>query len=91
MELEFSPQIVEMFSNSKFNFKNPFLREPRCYATCGQTDGHDKVNSCFSQFCERAKKYHNIGVHFGIILFLTYFTFKIFITRAGQTTHLHGV
>ena len=24
--------------------------------TEGQTDGHDKANSCFSKFCERAQK-----------------------------------
>jgi len=51
MNLEFSRQILEKYSNIKFN-ENP-SSENRV-VTFGPTDRHDETNSHFSQFCERA-------------------------------------
>jgi hypothetical protein len=50
-KLEFSQQISEKYSNTKFN-ENPSsgIR----VVPCGQTDRHEKANSSFSQFGERA-------------------------------------
>jgi hypothetical protein len=57
MKLEFSRQILEKFSNIKFD------ENPSCgsgVVPCGQTDGrtdrYDEANNRFSQFCERAEK-----------------------------------
>jgi hypothetical protein len=54
MKLELSPQIFEKISN--------FIKILRTEAELsrvvphGQTDGHDKSKSRFSQFCEHAQK-----------------------------------
>jgi hypothetical protein len=57
MELEFSGQIFEKYKNTKFN-ENP----PSCtrIVPCGQTDGHNKASSSFSQFRARTKKKVNL-------------------------------
>ena len=56
MKLEFSRQIFETPSNMKFH-QNSSSRSG--VVAGGRTDrrreGRDEVNSCFSQFCERAK------------------------------------
>jgi hypothetical protein len=52
MKVEFSRQIFDKYSNVNFH-ENPFSRSR--VILCGETDGHDKANSCFSQFGERAK------------------------------------
>ena len=51
MELEFSRQIFEKYSNIKIH-ANPSSGSR--VAECGRTDRHDKANSRFSQICERA-------------------------------------
>ena len=54
MELEFNGQIFEKYSNIQFN-KNPCIASR--VVGCGQrdvTDRHEKADSRFSQFCERA-------------------------------------
>ena len=55
MKLEFSPQILDEYSDTKFR-ENPF-NGSRVFP-CGQTDGRTRdrqyeANSCFSQFRER--------------------------------------
>jgi hypothetical protein len=50
MKLEFSHQIVEEYSNIKFN-ENPSSGSRVPY---GRTDRPEKASSRFSQFCERA-------------------------------------
>jgi hypothetical protein len=51
MKFEFSQQIFEKYSNIKFN-ENPSSGTRD--VPCGQTDSHEKANSRFSQFGERA-------------------------------------
>jgi hypothetical protein len=51
MMLEFSQQIFEKYSNIKFTDK--WSSRSRVIQH-GRTDRHDKANSRFSQFCERA-------------------------------------
>jgi len=51
IKLEFSRQIFEKYSNTKFH-ENPSSGSR--VVPCVQTDRHDAVNSRFSQFCERA-------------------------------------
>jgi len=51
MELEFSQQIFEKNSYMKFH-KNPSSWSR--VVPCGQMDTHDKANSSFSKFCQRA-------------------------------------
>ena len=46
MKLAFSRQIFEKHSNIKG------MKIPPVGAELFHTDGHDKANSCFSQFCE---------------------------------------
>jgi hypothetical protein len=54
MKLEFSQQIVEKISNIKFN-QNPS-------SGSGWTEGHDKVNSRFSNFANVPKEeYYKIA------------------------------
>ena len=53
MKLEFSRQILEKYSNINFH-GNPSSES--LVVPCGQTEGHDKANSRFSQFCESAEK-----------------------------------
>jgi hypothetical protein len=53
MELEFSGQRFEKYSNTKFH-ENPSSGSR--VAPCGQTDRHEAANSRFSQFCDRAYK-----------------------------------
>jgi hypothetical protein len=55
MELEFSRQIFEKYSNVKFN-ENPSSgsRIVPFEQTGGLTDRHDEANNRFSQFCELA-------------------------------------
>jgi hypothetical protein len=50
MKLEYSRQIFEKSSNTKLH-GNPSSGSGFFHAN-GQTDGHDEVNSRFSQFCE---------------------------------------
>jgi hypothetical protein len=49
MKLEFSRQIWEKYSNTKFH-ENPFSGSRT--VPCGRTDKHDVANSGFSQFCD---------------------------------------
>jgi hypothetical protein len=51
MQLELSRQIVEKYSNIKFN-ENPSSGSR--VVPCGRTDRQDEANSRFSQFWERA-------------------------------------
>ena len=51
MKHQFSQQICEKSLNINFH-ENPY-RGSRIIP-CGWTDGHDKSNSRFLQFCERA-------------------------------------
>ena len=52
MELEFSRQIFEKYSNIKFNESVQW--EPSCsLLTDGGTNKYDEANNRFSQFCER--------------------------------------
>jgi hypothetical protein len=51
MKREFYRQIFEKYSNIKFH-ENP--SSGNRVVSCGQTDGHDGTNTCFSQFCGRA-------------------------------------
>ena len=51
MELEIYRLLLEKYSNTKFH-KNP-VTESRV-VPCGRTGGHEKVNSRFSEFFERA-------------------------------------
>ena len=53
MNLPFSRQIFEKYSNVKFH-ENPFIGNRG--VPCGQTDRQDEANIRFSQFCERAWK-----------------------------------
>jgi hypothetical protein len=53
MKLEFSRQIFQRYSNTKFH-ENPSSRSR--VVLCGQTDGHDEAHSRYSQFCYRASK-----------------------------------
>jgi len=53
MELEFSRQISEKYSDIKFHDN---LSTGSRVFPCGRTDRHDEVNSSFSQFCESAWK-----------------------------------
>jgi len=55
MNLEYSWQILEKYSNIKFN-ENPSSGSRIFHADGrkdGQTDRHDEANSCFSQLCGR--------------------------------------
>ena len=52
MTLELSPQIVDKYSNTNFMKIRPVGSE--LFHVERGTNGHDKVNSRFSQFCERA-------------------------------------
>jgi len=52
MNLEFSWQIFENSSNTKF-YENPFNGAELFHAD-GQAEIQDEANSCFSQFCEWA-------------------------------------
>jgi len=51
MKLEFSGQVLEKFSNTKFH-ENPSSGSQA--VPCGRRDKLGEVNSRFSQFCERA-------------------------------------
>jgi hypothetical protein len=51
MKLEFSRQIVEKYSNTKFHENSSSGSR---FVPCGQAAGHDEANSHFSQCCERA-------------------------------------
>ena len=79
MKLEFSQQILEKYTNMKFH-KHPTIRSR--VVPCGRMDRHDKTNSRFSKFFERAKKLvlffsadvtftlsRNINVNINIILY----------------------
>jgi hypothetical protein len=57
MEVEFSLQIFEKYSNIEFR-ENPSSgsRIVPCEGTDRRRDGHDEAHSRFLQFCERAKK-----------------------------------
>jgi hypothetical protein len=50
-KLVFSRQVFEKSSDMKLRQNPPSGSR---VIPCGQTDGHDKANSRFSQFCERA-------------------------------------
>ena len=52
MKREFSRQIFE--KSPIWNFIKICLVGVELFHADGRTDGHDKVNSRFSQFCERA-------------------------------------
>ena len=53
MKLEFSRQIsIKEAKIRNFIKIRPVIAE--LFHVDGQTDGHDKANSCFSQICERA-------------------------------------
>jgi len=55
MNLEFSRQILEKYTNTKFH-ENPSIGTELFHAegrTDRQTDRHNKANSRFSKFCER--------------------------------------
>jgi hypothetical protein len=56
LELEFSRQIFEKYSDTKL-LENPCTgsRVVPCGRKDRRIDGHDKANSRFSQFCERAQ------------------------------------
>ena len=55
MNLEFSQQIFEKYSNIKFNDNlSSGSGIVPCRWTDGRTDTHDEANSRSSQFCERA-------------------------------------
>jgi hypothetical protein len=53
MKVEFSRQIFEKYSNTKFH-ENLFKRIR--VLPCGRIERHEEANSFFSQFCERAIK-----------------------------------
>jgi len=53
MKLEFSGRIFEKYSKTKFNENLPCGSQ---VVPCAQTDRHDEVKTCFSQFCERTQK-----------------------------------
>ena len=53
MELEFSGQIFEKYTNSKFHNNPPSGNR---VVPCAQTNSHDEANSRFAQFGERASK-----------------------------------
>jgi len=55
MKLEFSLQILERYSNTKFR-ENPSVGAVLfpCGRTDGLTEGHDEATSRFSQSCEPA-------------------------------------
>ena len=53
IKLEFSQQIFENYTNTKFYEIRPVEAE---FFPCGQTDRHDKANSRFWQFCETRLK-----------------------------------
>jgi hypothetical protein len=58
MKLESSRQIVQKYSNIKFN-ENPLSGAEFFHAdiqTDGWTDRHEEANSRFSQLCENAYK-----------------------------------
>ena len=52
MKLEFSRQILEISSNTKFH-ENPF--SSRRAVPCGQTDRHDEANIRVSQFYKKRR------------------------------------
>jgi hypothetical protein len=52
-KFEISRQIFEKYSNKKFRENSSSGGR---VVPCGRTDRHDKANSRFSQFCERACK-----------------------------------
>jgi hypothetical protein len=51
MKVEFSQQVFDKYQNIKVH-ENPSNK--RRVVPYGQKDGHHKLNSRFSQFCERA-------------------------------------
>jgi len=53
MELEFSRQIFEKYSNTKFHENSSSGSR---VVSCGRADRRDEANSRFSKFCERAKE-----------------------------------
>ena len=55
MTRNFSRQIYEKYSNTKFH-KNPYIG--RRVVTCRQTDRHGKAGSKFTKFYERAPKFY---------------------------------
>jgi hypothetical protein len=57
MDIKFSLEIIEEYSNIKF-LENPSSgsRVVPCGRRDGQKDRHDEANSRFSQFCERTQK-----------------------------------
>jgi len=57
MKLELSLQIFEKYSNIKFHEN---LSNGSQVVACGRTDRHDKANSHFWKFCERAQNLGNI-------------------------------
>jgi hypothetical protein len=61
MKLEFSGQIFEEYSNTKFH-ENPSIgsRVLPCGMMGGRADGHDKANSHISQFCKLTQKAENV-------------------------------
>jgi hypothetical protein len=56
MELEFSGQIFDRYSN----FMKIRAVGAELYHADGQTEGHDEANSRFSQICERVPKNSNM-------------------------------
>jgi len=52
MKLEFSPQIFDKYSNTNFMKIRPV--GSKLFQADTGTDGHDKVNNRFLQFCESA-------------------------------------
>jgi len=59
MKLEFTRQISEKYSNTKFH-ENPSSGSR--VVPCGRTDRHDEANSRFSQFGEERLTKNDIGV-----------------------------
>jgi hypothetical protein len=64
MKLEFSGQFFEKYVHINFH-ENPFSGSR--VVPCGWTDGHDKANSRFTQFCESVLKYKVCTIYITII------------------------
>ena len=53
MQIEFSQQIFEKYSNVKFRENPPIGNQVSCGQTGRETGGHDNADGRFSQLCER--------------------------------------
>jgi len=58
-KLEYSRQIFDKYSNIKCHDHSVGAE---LFHIDGRTDKHDEPNSCFSQFCESAKKKKNYNM-----------------------------